>query len=100
MSLVGDRARELAEPLEREFRHKVLKIEERFRALLTEEAAAKLGTMRPDAGGEGKYEPTMISTGWWVVLDGWPVAMRFGSGKPDIQPGETLALIARRIPKP
>lgn len=86
---------------EREFHHKVLKVEERFRAELTEEAIAKLGVMPgAEAGAEGKYEPTMVSTGWWVVLDGWPVAMCFGSGKPDIQSGETLVLIARRIPKP
>jgi hypothetical protein len=82
--------------LEREFRHRILKVEERFREVLTDEAKAKLGA----ADDNGKYEPSQISTGWWVVLDGWPVAIRFGSGKPDIEPGDTLALVARTVKRP
>ena len=79
--------------LEREFSHVILRVEERFRDVLDDEARAKLGA----ADDNGKYEPSQISTGWWVVLDGWPVAMRFGSGKPDIEPGDTLVLVARVV---
>jgi hypothetical protein len=84
-----------------EFHETVAKVEERFRPELTDEARARLGAMPGSGGGEeGKYQPEMVSTGWWVVLARFGIAVRFGSMKPDIVAGDTLVLIARRIPKP
>jgi hypothetical protein len=81
-----------------EFRHRVISVEEKFRAELDDEARARLGAMPESGGGaEGKYEPQLVSLGWWVVLDGWPVALRFSTGKPSIEAGDTLALVARII---
>lgn len=89
-----------AEPseAEREFYHLVLRVEERFQDVLDDEAKGKLGADGED-GEKAKYEPTQISTGWWVVLDGVPAAIRLGSGKPDIEAGDTLVLVARTIKK-
>lgn len=84
-----------------EFHEVVAKVEERFRAEMDDEARARLGAIEGSGGGnEGKYEPKMVSTGWWVVISRFGVAMRFGKLKPDIVAGDTLVLIARRIPRP
>jgi hypothetical protein len=80
-----------------EFHEVVAKVEERFRPELDEEARKRLGGTDTQPG---LYEPCQVSTGWWVVLARFGVAVRFGSMKPDIIAGDTLVLIARKIPKP
>lgn len=79
-----------------EFHEVVGKVEERFRPELDQEAAERLAGTSESAG---KYEPKMVSTGWWVVLTRFGVSIRFGNLKPDIQAGDTLVLRATKIPK-
>lgn len=84
-----------------EFHEVVAKVEERFRAELDAEARARLGAIPGSGGGtEGKYEPKMVSTGWWVILARFGIAMRFGKLKPDVVAGDTLVLVVRKIPRP
>lgn len=75
----------------------VVRVEERFRPELDQEAKEKL---RGTDTYQGKYEPKQVSTGWWVVLQRFGVALSFGATKPDIDPGDTLVLVAHRIQKP
>lgn len=68
------------------------KVEERFRPVYDREKVA-------NAKVEGQLEPEQVSTGWWIVLSRFGVAMRFGSSKPDIQPGDTLVMTLSKMPK-
>ena len=76
----------------------VVKVEERFRPMLDQEAKEKL--RGSEDGYQGKYEPKQVSTGWWVSLARFGVALNFGMQKPNIEVGDTLVLVAHRIPKP
>lgn len=75
-----------------EFHEIVAKVEERFRKVYDGEKVAKAVT-------EGQMAPDEISTGWWVVLSRFGIAIRFGDMKPDIAAGDTLVLVASKIPK-
>lgn len=71
-----------------EFHAKVLKVEERFTKVYDAEKVGKV-----EHGQE--LESTQVSNGWWIVLEGWPVAMRLGSMKPHIEPGQTMIIEMR-----
>lgn len=80
-----------------EFHEVVAKVEERWRPELDDEARKRLiGTEDVP----GKYEPKMVSTGWWIVLARFGVAICTGKFKPDIAPGDTLVAEFRKVPKP
>lgn len=80
-----------------EFHAKVLKVEERFKNCLTDEARAKAGGTNSR---EGQIETTQVSDGWWVSLDGWGAAMRFGDMKPHCDPGDIIVFETRIIKAP
>jgi hypothetical protein len=67
-----------------EFHAKVLKVEERFDRVYKK----TFGEAKTE--GEGGYD--QVSNGWWVVLEGWPVAIRFGNLKPNCEAGDTIAM--------
>jgi hypothetical protein len=73
-----------------EFRAIVRKVEERFARSYD---AKKLG----EANVESQAEYTTTSTGWWVLLEGWPVAMRFGNLKPLVKEGDTMCIVMHVI---
>ncbi len=73
-----------------EFRAVIRKVEERFARSYDVE---KLG----EAKAESQVEYKTISTGWWVLLEGWPVAMRFGNLKPLVKEGDTMCIVMHVI---
>lgn len=81
-----------------EFHEVIAKLEERFRPELDDEAKARFGGT---AEHPGKYEPTMVSTGWWMVLARFGVAVRVGSTKPDdLAAGDQVVLTWHKRPGP
>lgn len=78
--------------IEFEFHEVVAKVEERFRKVYDSEKIAKAVT-------ESQMAPDQVSTGWWVVLSRFGIAIRFGDKRPDIDVGDALVLNARKIPK-
>lgn len=71
-----------------EFHAKVIRVEERFQTLY------KKGFGEAKTENKAKDETEQISIGWWVSLAEWPISLRFGNLKPDIEPGDTLVLTA------
>lgn len=74
-----------------EFHAKVLRVEQRTKRVYKQGfAEAKIESKAKE---HVEDEPL---GGWWLVLEDWPVALRFGSGelKPDIEPGDMLVLTA------
>lgn len=80
--------------LQFEFHATVVKVEERFRKVYDRE---KVGNAKTDAQMTEASED--VSTGWWVSLSQYGIAVNFGPTKPDIDSGDTLVLIARKLPK-
>jgi hypothetical protein len=76
---------------EYEFHARVLKVEERYTKTYD---AEKVGNAKVEAQMEGED----VSTGWWVVLEGWSVAIRFGKLKPNIEKGQTMIIDMRVMP--
>lgn len=74
-----------------EFHAVVRKVEERFAKVFD---AEKVGSVQHGQ----QLESTEVSTGWWVVLDGWPVAIRFGKLKPHVEKGQTMIIDMRVKP--
>jgi hypothetical protein len=66
------------------------KVEERFTSVYNIE---KVGAAKV----ESQMEPERVSTGWWIVLRGLPIALRAGNVKPDIAPGDVFEIALRRI---
>jgi hypothetical protein len=74
-----------------EMRTKIRKVEERFTRAYD---PVKVG----EAKVESQAEFTEVSTGWWIVLDGWPIAIRMGDGKPGgLAVGDTMSITIRKI---
>lgn len=67
-----------------EFHAKVLKVEEKFERVYDKSFG--------DARTESQAGYTEVSTGWWVLLEGWPVSLRYGKLKPDCEPGDTIVM--------
>lgn len=40
-----------------------------------------------------------VSTGWWIVFEGWNVAIRAGKTKPDFDSGDEIVWMLRKRPK-
>jgi len=76
-----------------EFHARVRKVEERYQKIYDN---PKFGTAETEA----QAAPREVSTGWWVVLDDWPIAMRFGSLRPHVEPGDVMVIEMRVLPKP
>lgn len=73
-----------------EWMSKIRRVEERFSRAYN---AAKMA----DAKVESQAEYDEVSTGWWVVLDGWPIAIRIGGEKPtDLAEGDTISVTMRK----
>lgn len=73
-----------------ETRAKIMRVEERYSRTYD---PAKMG----EAKVESQAEFAQVSTGWWVVLDGWPIAIRMGDAKPDdLAEGDTLSITMRK----
>ncbi len=79
---------------EYEFRATVKKVDERFQTVV--QRAEEYG----EAKSEGKAADAteQVSMGWWVSLAEWPIAIRFGKLKPDIEPGDIMCIVMRKIP--
>jgi hypothetical protein len=65
------------------FRVKVAKVEERFEKVYDVETLAS-------AKGEDQVKYELVSSGWFVTLEGWGVAVRFGHTQPEFKAGDTL----------
>lgn len=78
-----------------EFHETVAKVEERFRAVYD---PGKVGAAKSQSQMDEGTE--QVSTGWWVVLARFGVAVRFGATRPDIAAGDTLVMVPRIIKKP
>lgn len=77
-----------------EFYETVLKVEERFRKIFNAEAVG-------NAKVESQMEGEQISTGWWVFLEQFGVAIRFGDTKPEgIDAGDQLSISISSRKKP
>jgi hypothetical protein len=73
-----------------EFEEVVSVVEERF---VRAYDAESLGVAK--YANEVKYK--MISSGWWLRIKSLGVALRVGDEKPEIKPGDTLAISIRKI---
>lgn len=73
-----------------EFRAIVRKVEERHVRHYDKKASG-------EAKVESQLEYTTTSSGWWVLLEGWPIAIRFGDLKPVVEPGDTMCIVMHRI---
>lgn len=72
-----------------EFR--VIRVEERFERAIVDSSAygdAKSEAKAMDATQE-------VSTGWWIILEGWPIAIGVGREKPDLSAGDIMVLRKR-----
>lgn len=76
-----------------EFHAVVLKVEQRTTKIYDD---PKFGEAQTEAEAAPRLEPN----GWWVVLDGWPIAIRFGNLRPHVEPGDTMIIQMRVAPKP
>jgi len=80
--------------IEYEFHATVVRVEERFQKRYD-----------PDKAGAAQTEAKMaeaseeVSIGWYVVLDRFGIAFHFGRLKPEIEAGDTMVLVFRKIPK-
>jgi hypothetical protein len=66
----------------------VSKIEERFEKVILDLNAYGLAKSENEAA---QYVET-ISTGWWMIFTGWPIAMGGFKEKPDFVPGQTVTI--------
>jgi hypothetical protein len=73
-----------------EFEEVVTVVEERFTKAYDVESlcTAKYAN-------EVKYKS--VSSGWWLVIKRLGVALRVGDEKPEIKPGDTLAISIRKV---
>ncbi len=77
-----------------DFYEKVLKVEERFRKIYDAQAVG-------DAKVESQMEAEQVSTGWWVFLERFGVAIRTGDTKPEgIDAGDMLMVSISSRKKP
>jgi len=80
--------------IEFEFQAIVSDVRERFQKRYD---AKKVGSAKTDAQMADAGED--VSIGWYVSLAQYGIAIYFGKNKPDIERGDTLCLISRKIPK-
>lgn len=80
-------------------------VEFEFQAIVTDVRERFQKRYDPEKAGDAKTESQMadaseeVSIGWFVALAQYGIAIYFGKQKPDIEKGDTLCLVARKIPK-
>jgi hypothetical protein len=76
------------------FRAKVMKVEEKRRALRT------LKTGEKNAEGKDVHKVEYENMGWFVHLEGSWESLHVGMDKPDLEPGQTMVVTMRSEPQP
>lgn len=51
------------------------------------------------SGVDDKGVTVDVSTGWWIVFEGWNVAVNAGAAKPDFESGDEIVWILRKKPR-
>lgn len=80
-------------------------IEFEFQAIVTDVRERFQKRYDPQKAGDAKTEGQMadagedVSIGWFVALAQYGIAIYFGKEKPEIEKGDTLVLLARKIQK-